>query len=354
METPAANVPTRTEHAPRRRRTSRATGNITLEDVAKLAGVSTVTVSRAIHRPELVAAGTIARVRDVVERTGYVPNLVAGALASRRTRLVAAIVPSVTNSVFVDTVQALANRLWIAGYQVLLGLSGYPATREEALLTSVLSRRPDAVCLAGIARSRGTRARLLSARIPVVEIWDMTPTPIDMLVGFSHERIGAAVAAHLVDRGHRRLGIVWADDTRALDRQRGFLAELARLACAQTRVVTVPAPSRFSLGRHGLAQLLDHSHDAPTAVFCSSDVLAHGVLEEARARGISIPREMAVVGFGDLDFAAHTHPALSTVRVDRANIGLRAAELILARIAGDHVIESVVDVGFEIVDRGTT
>jgi LacI family gluconate utilization system Gnt-I transcriptional repressor len=339
---------------PRRNGASpRATGSVTLADVAKIAGVSPITVSRVVNRPELVTPDTLAHVQQVIERTGYVPNLLAGGLASKRTRLVAALVPSITNAIFVDTVQALTDRLWEAGYQVLLGLSGYPATREEALLSAVLSRRPDAIYLTGINHTPHVRQRLIAAGIPVVETWDMTPTPIDMLVGFSHEDVGVAVARHLLARGHREFGMIWADDARALARQRGFLGELAAQGCAGAQVVTVPAPSTLALGRQGLAELYQRG-GRPTAVFCSSDLLAHGALEEARSRGLSVPADLALVGFGDLEFAQHTYPALSTVRIDRAAIGQRAAELILARIEGDASPEKVVDVGFTIVDRETT
>jgi len=339
---------------PRRNGTStRATGSVTLADVAKIAGVSPITVSRVVNRPELVTPDTLAHVQQVIDRTGYVPNLLAGGLASKRTRLVAALVPSITNAIFVDTVQALTDRLWEAGYQVLLGLSGYPATREEALLSAVLSRRPDAIYLTGINHAPQVRQRLISANIPVVETWDMTPTPIDMLVGFSHEEVGVAVARHLLARGHRAFGMIWADDARALARQRGFLGELAAQGCTDAEVVTVPAPSTLTLGRQGLAELYARGK-RPTAVFCSSDLLAHGALEEARSRGLSIPGDVALVGFGDLEFAQHTFPALSTVRIDRAAIGRRAAELILARIDGEPPPEKVVDVGFTIVDRQTT
>jgi LacI family gluconate utilization system Gnt-I transcriptional repressor len=147
--------------------------------------------------------------------------------------------------------------------------------------------------------------------------------------------------------------MIWADDARALARQRGFLGELAAQGCAGAQVVTVPAPSTLALGRQGLAELYQRG-GRPTAVFCSSDLLAHGALEEARSRGLSVPADLALVGFGDLEFAQHTYPALSTVRIDRAAIGQRAAELILARIEGDASPEKVVDVGFTIVDRETT
>jgi LacI family transcriptional regulator, gluconate utilization system Gnt-I transcriptional repressor len=332
---------------------TRSTGSVTLADVARLAGVSPITVSRVLNRPELVTSDTAAHVQQAIDRTGYVPNLLAGGLASKRTKLVAAIVPSITNAIFVEAVQALTDRLWETGYQVLLGLSGYPPAREDALLAAVLSRRPEAIYLTGINHSPATRQRLLAARIPVVETWDMTPTPIDMLVGFSHEKVGEAVARHLLDRGHRRIGLVWADDARAQARRRGFLAEMARHGSADPPTVTVAAPSTLMLGRQGAAHLLGAKR-RPTAVFCSSDLLAHGVLEEARARGLAMPRELAVIGFGDLEFTQHTFPALSTVRIDRAAIGRIAAELILARIAGAAAPASVIDVGFEIVDRGTT
>ena len=307
---------------PQRPRASRATGNVTLADVAKLAGVSAITVSRVVNRPDMVTAETFAQVQQVIDRTGYVPNLLAGGLASKRTRLVAAIVPSITNVVFVETIQALTDRLWEAGYQVLLGLSGYPSQREDALLSAILSRRPDAIYLTGINHSPEARQRLLTAKVPIVETWDMTPTPMDMLVGFSHEQVGEAVARHLLAKGHRTFGMVWADDTRALARRRGFVEEVERHGCSSVEVVTVAAPSTLALGRQGLALLIDRGV-TPTAVFCSSDVLAHGVMEEARSREIAIPSDLAVIGFGDLEFARHTYPPMSTVRVDRATIGLR-------------------------------
>jgi len=344
----------RSKPRPRTRGASpRATGSVTLADVAKLAGVSPITVSRVFNHPELVAPETIAHVQQVIARTGYVPNLLAGGLASSRSRLVAAIVPSITNGIFVETVQALTDRLWEAGYQVLLGLSGYPPTREEALLAAVLSRRPDAIFLTGINHSPQARQRLATAKIPIVESWDMTPTPIDMLVGFSHEAVGAAVARHLLARGHRRFGMIWADDERALARRRGFLAALAAGGVAPPRVETVAAPSTLGLGRQSLARLLA-AGPRPTAVFCSSDLLAHGALEEARSRGLAMPAALAVMGFGDLEFAQYTFPALSTVRIDRTAIGRQAAELILARLGGVAPPQRIVDVGFSLVDRGTT
>ena len=325
---------------------------MTLKDVAKLAGVSPITVSRVLNRPEMVTPGTRELVRQVIERTGYVPNLLAGGLASRKTRFVAAVVPAISNQVFSESIQSLTDRMWESGYQVLLGTTGYPTSREENLLAAILSRRPDGIFLTGISHSVESHRRLAAARIPVVEAWDLTPTPVDMLVGFSHEKVGQAVAEYLLGRGYRQFGVISADDARAEVRRIEYQSVLEKHGIADVSTVLVPAPSNFRLGREGLARLLERG-PLPQAVFCSSDTLAHGILTEARSRGLSVPGDLAIVGFGDLDFAAHTFPPLSTVRIDRPAIGRIAAEALLARIEG-RPVERIVDIGFHVMERGTT
>ena len=193
---------------------------------------------------------------------------------------------------------------------------------------------------------------MLAARIPIVETWDLTPTPIDTVVGFSHEEVGRAVARHLLAKGHRRFGLVTADDERAAVRRRGYVAELERNGF-EVAVASIPAPSTLALGRYGLATLLERDGH-PQAVFCGSDLLAHGALEEARARRLAVPRDLAIMGFGGLDFSQHTSPPLSTVSIERAAIGREAAEVILARIEGRREPGTVVDVGFRLLDRATT
>src|SRR5215510_15040571 len=216
MATHTASVPAR------ERRARRGSGRITLADIAKLAGVSAITASRALNTPDRVSPDTLQRVREAVERTGYVPNMVAGGLASTRSRLVAAVVPTIAGPVFLETIQALTDALAESGYQLMLGQSGYANSREDALLDAIIGRRPDGIVLTGIMHSAEGRRRLLAAGIPVVETWDLTPTPIDMLVGFSHEKVGAAAAEYLHAHG-RRLAIVTADDPRAGVRREGFV-----------------------------------------------------------------------------------------------------------------------------------
>jgi LacI family gluconate utilization system Gnt-I transcriptional repressor len=338
---------------PPARRSRRRSGGITLSDVAKVAGVSPITASRALNTPGLVSPDTLKKVRAAIERTGYVPNMLAGGLASSRSRLVAALVPTIAGPVFLETVQALTEALAESGYQVMLGQSGYTGSREDALLDAIIGRRPDAIVLTGVMHSADGRRRLLASGIPVVETWDLTPTPIDMLVGFSHEKVGAAVAGFLHARGRRQLAVITADDHRAGLRRGAFIAAAANLGVGKVAVAEVPAPTTLGSGRSGLSALL-RSHPDIDAVFCSSDILALGVITEAQARGISVPDRFAVIGFGDLGFAADTHPALTTVRIDGNAIGRQAAKFIVDRAEGRTVAQRIIDLGFSIVERKST
>jgi LacI family gluconate utilization system Gnt-I transcriptional repressor len=346
--------------APPPRRTRRGSGAITLRDVATLAGVAPITASRALNTPAQVSPDVLQRVTDAVKRTGYVPNLLAGGLASMRSRMVAAVVPTIAGPVFLETVQSLTQALSDAGYQLMLGQSGYDNSREDALLEAIVGRRPDGIVLTGIMHSAQGRARLLAAGIPVVETWDLTPTPIDMLVGFSHVEVGRAVAAFLHGRGRARPALVAGDDQRAQRRCQAFQEAAQRLGWGPVQQVNVKAPTTLGSGRRALAELLDRSSaggqpaggQLPVdAVFCSSDLLALGVMTEAQARGITMPAPLAVVGFGDLAFAADLHPTLTTVRIDGTSIGRQAARFIVERAEGRVVEQRVVDMGFSIIER---
>jgi LacI family gluconate utilization system Gnt-I transcriptional repressor len=335
-----------------RRRGRRRSGSLTLADVARIAGVSAITVSRALNSPEQLAAETLAKVSAAVQRTGYVPNRVAGGLASSRTRLVAALVPTISGLVFLETIQALTEALDAAGYQLMLGQGGYDSTREDALLEAIVGRRPDGIVVTGVMHSPLARRRLAAAGIPVVETWDLTPTPIDMLVGFSHEKAGAAVAEYLAYRGVRHPALLSADDYRASLRRQGFVDAAARRGFQDVPARLVPTPTTLGSGRKALADLLE-ANPGIDAVFCSSDVLAHGALTEAHARGLEVPGRLRVFGFGDLDFAANTYPALSTVRIDGTAIGRQAARFIIDRAAGHPVPERIIDIGFKLIARAS-
>lgn len=318
-----------------------------------MAGLSPITVSRALNNPDLVRPETIEKVREAVARTGYIPNMLAGSLASRRSRLIAAIVPQLYNTMFSETVQGLGDQLAASGYQLLLSFSDYSPEREDELVSAILSRRPDGIVLTGINHTQALRKKLMSASIPVVETWDLTPTPIDMLVGFSHEKIGNTVGQYLLGKGYRHFGLVGANDQRAAVRSKGLLDVLAQHGIENVPVHLIPTPTTLALGRNGLLELLATGEKFDVIV-CSSDLVAQGVMTEAIAQGIAVPSQLAVMGFGDFDFSAHTFPPISTVRVDKRMIGIQAANALLARMEGLAVSDKVTDVGFQLIERGTT
>ncbi|WP_010488221.1 LacI family DNA-binding transcriptional regulator [Pseudomonas sp. S9] len=327
----------------------------TLIDVARVAGVSPITVSRGLGRPEVVADKTRRRVLEAVRATGYDPNLAAGSLAASRSRLVAIMLPTIANSIFSDTVQALTERLAEAGYQTLLGLTGYEAEQEEALLSTLLGRRPDGIVLTGIEHTLESRQRLARVGIPLVEAWDLCDQPLDMLVGFSHEAVGQAVADYLLNKGYRRVSVITLDDPRGIRRSKSVAQALAQQGVAAVAIERLAAPATLATGREGLSRLLAQDK-AGEVVVCSSDTIAQGVLAEAASRQIAVPSELAVIGFCDLSSGAHTHPALSTVRVDGLRIGRSIAEALLARFADPSLARKPLrlDTGFEVIERGTT
>jgi len=327
--------------------------SITLKDVARLTGLSPITVSRALHNPKLVRPETIERVKEAAAAIGYIPNMLAGSLATRRSQLVAAIVPQLSNSMFAETVQGLNEELAAHGYQLLLSTSDYSKQKEEDLLTAILSRQPDGIVLTGIDHHPGVRKKLIAMGVPVVETWDLTPTPIDIAIGFSHERIGEKVAQYLLEKGYRRFASIHGADRRATIRHQALAAELKRHGAELVGSHAATPPTTLRLGREGLRAILD-AGGTPDVVVCTSDILAHGALIEATARGLDVPGQLGIMGFGDFDFAEHTHPAISSVHVDKRAIGTRAAQSLIAKIEGRPLKGNVIDVGFFLVERGTT
>ncbi|MRD48023.1 LacI family DNA-binding transcriptional regulator [Caenimonas koreensis] len=321
----------------------------TLHDVARVAGVSLITASRALSNPGVVSEGTIERVRDAVMKTGYTPNLLAGSLKSKRSMTVAGLVPVISVPQFLPTIRALTETLDAQGYQLILGQTGYANSREEKLLSTMISRRPDGVVITGLVGSQTSRDQLKRLGIPVVEMWDLSAHPLDMIVGFSHLKVGSAIGGFFLNKGWRRVGVATGDDHRAMTRREGFCAVIGR----EVPTAIVPAPSNLEMGRRAMAQLLAQDPKLE-AVYCSSDEFALGAIIEAQARGLRVPGDIAICGFGDADFAAHLMPSLTTVQVDGAAIGRRAAQLIIDRCAGRAVKEPIIDVGFRIVERDST
>lgn len=326
---------------------------VTMAEVGRLAGVSQVTVSRALSHPDKVSADTLRRIQEAIDATGFVPNALAGALASKRSNLITALIPSLTNIVYSSFTATFSETLRSHGYQVLLSETGFDEADEETLIATHLSRRPDAMLLTGINHSAQSRRLLLGAGIPVVEVWDITDSPIDMCVGFDQADSGRGVAEFLHQQGHVRAGTITALDSRALRRQAAFAKRFEQLSGTAVDEANTGGPASIGAGRRALAELIDEKGFTTGAIFCSSDILAHGVLIEAGARGMAVPGDLAVMGFGDQDFARDLEPALSTVEVDRERIGVIAAEALIGRIAGQTPETPTFDLGWQIVRRAS-
>ncbi|MBL8384035.1 MAG: LacI family DNA-binding transcriptional regulator [Burkholderiales bacterium] len=324
-----------------------------MEDVARLAGVSMITVSRAIREPAKVAPATLARIEAAIRRTGYVPNLTAGSLASSRSRIVGAVVPTIDNSIFAETVRGMSEVLEAAGYQLLLGQTAYRADAEDSLVQAFLGRRVDGMVLTGIGHSPATVRRLRAAAIPVVETWDLTARPIDMLVGFSNRDAGAALGRHLLARGYRRLGFVGGAEERGRSRYAGLAAAVADVPGATVLRQELAAGTSYKDGRAAILRFLELP-EPPQACFFGNDALAIGALMECARRGVRVPQDMAIAGFADLDIAAEVTPALTTVHVGSRQIGEEAARLLLARFEGRRVAPRIRDLGFRVVARAST
>jgi LacI family gluconate utilization system Gnt-I transcriptional repressor len=333
---------------------SRRTSPVKITDVAAAAGVAPMTVSRVLNTPDRVSPETTARVRAAIEKLGYVPNLIAGGLSSRKSRMVAAVVPTIAHPMFAGVVQSFSDSMRQAGYQVMLSISGYQDADDESLFRALLGRRPDALLITGSSFTQPARQMLREARIPIVEIWDVSPHPIDMLIGFDHAQVGAEVAAMLLAKGHRRFATLGADDDRAMARSAGFRQTVAEQGGELVAEEVAMAPSTVAAGRDGLKRLLPVLGQR-CALLCSSDLLAVGVLTEARMQGIAVPERLAVCGFGNLELAAMNEPALTTVNLEGPATGRSAAAFLLRRLAGEIPRDADrVQVPFQIVERATT
>jgi LacI family gluconate utilization system Gnt-I transcriptional repressor len=323
-----------------------------MEDVAVEAGVSLATVSRVFSQPELVSEETRLRVQSAASRLRYVPNLTAGSMAGKRSRIVGALVPAIASAIFSETISGLSSVLLEARYELMLSQSGYDPEQELSILQAFLGRRVDGIVIAGAAVSPPIRELLLNAGTPVVETWEFIADPIDMAVGFSNPDAAAASARFLIGKGHRRLAFIGGTDRRSMQRLDGFRAAVRAAALPDPLVIGIKSPARSSLMEGGLAmrQVLA-TGNAVDAVFCTNDLLAAGALFECQRQGLAVPAEIAVMGFSNLDISEVTVPALTTVQVGAREIGSRAAQMILDRIEKRDMHPAPADTGFSIIER---
>jgi LacI family gluconate utilization system Gnt-I transcriptional repressor len=334
---------------------SRATGRVTLADVAKVAAVSPITASRALNGTRAVDPSLVERVRVAARKLGYVPDPAARALASRHSRHVAILIPMLTNALFVDVLEAAQRALRQAGYQALIGVTHYDFGEEEQLLREQLAHRPAGLLLTGLDRSEPTRELIARSGVPCVHLMEISTDPGVHAVGFSQEDAAAALTRHLLDRGRTRIAFAAAQlDPRTMQRMQGWRRELERAGRYDPRLEWLnPAPSSLQLGARMFDQIVAHTPPVDAIFFCNDD-LAQGALLEAARKRIAVPKRVAIAGFNDLTGSDQTIPPLTTVHTPRAEVGAQAAEMLLRLIRGERVAPASIDLGFTLAVREST
>lgn len=305
-------------------------GSVKMTDIARAAGVSPMTVSRAFRDEASVGKETRAKILRIADDLGYVFDARASNLRSKRTGFVALIVPSIDNANFADTVQAMSGELAEAGLQILLGHDRYSAAEEERLLENLLRRRPEAVVVMGGEHTRRTRRMLRSAAVPVVEIWDLPEAPIAHVVGFSNVACMDMLVGHLAERGARRIAFIGGDiddNSRGALRRRGFVAAMEGRGLDPTRLMPVGGPATMARGAAATDALLEQYPDTE-AIVGVSDLAAFGALTASQRRDLSVPGDIAIAGFGAFEIASVSLPTLTTIDPHSTEIGRHAGQLI--------------------------
>lgn len=324
---------------------------VRLDDVARMAGVSAITVSRAIRDPGRVSSVTLEIIRSAIDQLGYIPNRLAGSLASDRSNLVVALIPNIWNPLFASTIAGLTETLSANGLYVAFGNTGHSLLEEERLVREFLAQRPFALVLHRTTHTDQTRRMLAGANAMTIEYGNLVAEPLDVSVSYSNERAARALAEHLIGRGYRRIAFVGAaGPERTGERQASISRALHDARLPFDAAHLFDRPLSFRGGEQAIRDVLGSSPGFDAVIFSGLWAAVGAVLDCGR-RGVAIPRDIAIASFDDSELATQVTPALTVVRIPRYRIGRVASELIVARHRGEAPVGRVVDVGFEIVAR---
>lgn len=334
------------------------TNKLQIRDIAKLAGVSPITVSRYMNNPDRVSAKTREKIAEVVKTTGYIPNALARNFSSSKSNVIGVVIPSVSHSSYGTYLQGLVDVFEQHDYQLLICSSGYSHQREEKLIETLISQQAAAIILTGQQHSNRARQLLHNFDRPVVETWEIDQTPIDLGVGFSNYRAAYDATSLLIQRGYRDLSFISPstnDNDRIMQRKKGFFDAMqnAGLKINEDWIIETPSSSHMISYRNGAnaMEAIFRSNHLPRAVFLASDILALGALSECQRRGVSVPQELALCGFDDHELSAIQNPSLTTVQVPYYEMGKLAAEQVITRLTDGQIESNCIDIGYKIIPR---
>lgn len=325
-----------------------APGRTTIMDVARVAGVSTATVSRFLNSSATLAPATAQRVREAIASLGYIPNIIAGSLASKSSKLVAVVVPGIVNSIIDETVEQLVSRLSSAGVVPLLGITHLDPERLTSITMAALGMQAEAIIFTNQIPP-DLRDLLGRFDTTVIEMWGLPREPLDVAIGFSHREVGFALAQFAIERGYRRPHLVSAQSPRGQIRSDAFAERWTELGGGPVSQQEVPIPLMYDHADQVMARITAAA-ERPDLVVVASDLLAYEVVGRLQASGLRVPQDMAVIGFGDMPMPS-AQPALTTVRIDGTAIADRVLEVLAKRAQGEDVVERRINCGFAIVRR---
>lgn len=318
--------------------------SLTLRDVSEASGVSEMTVSRVLRNRGDVSAATRERVLKAAKELGYVPNKIAGALASQRVNLVAVIIPSLSNMVFPEVLSGISEVLETTDLQPVVGVTDYLPEKEEKVLYEMLSWRPSGVIIAGLEHTDAAKAMLRSAGIPVVEIMDVDGKPVDAMVGISHRRAGREMAKAILKAGYTNIGFLGTKmplDHRARKRFEGFTEALAKSGIEIMDQEFYSGGSALLKGREMTQAMLERTPELDF-LYYSNDMIGAGGMMYLLEQGIDIPGQIGLAGFNGVELLQGLPRQLASMDACRRESGRHAAEIIAARVAGQE-IETVVE-----------
>jgi LacI family transcriptional regulator len=335
--------------------TPRPPRRLTMREIARQAGVSVATVSRVINQPELVAEETRVAVQQIVKSNHYVSHGMAMSLASDRSSTLGLVIPTITNSIYASSTQAIQQVAQRAGYTVLLGVSEFAPEEEEKLIRQLVGRRVDGIILTGGERSPDLYDMLQRNGVPYIVTWKLTDGGSHPCVSFDNYEAGRIAMRHLTDLGHRRIGLVCGRSNvndRARERRRAYEDALTELGIAIEPGLIFERDFEFIEGRAAMHRMLQ-DQERPTAVFCANDIQAIGALVECFDTGLRVPQDISIIGFDDLPVAQYTQPQLTTIRVPAKRMGHVAASKLIDWLK--HAAEPTMEeLPVELVIRGTT
>ena len=333
--------------------TSQSHRPLTLRDVSEASGVSEMTVSRVLRNRGDVSDATRKRVLETAKKLGYVPNKIAGALASSRVNLVAVVIPSMSNMVFPEVMTGISEALDETDLQPVVGITGYSPEKEEQVLYEMLSWRPSGVIIAGIEHTDAARAMLRASGIPVVEIMDVDGKPVDSVVGISHRRAGQKMAEAILKGGYQKIGFLGTKmslDHRARKRFEGFTETLAKKGVEITDQEFYSGGSALVKGREMTRTILEREPELDF-LYYSNDLIGAGGLLYLLEQGVDIPGQVGLAGFNGVGLLKGLPKHLATMDACRHEIGRKAAQIIASRVDGESdaaervVLEPKIDFG---------